>query len=88
MAKKNTPDDNNKRDFLQISTYALGAVGAASFVWPLINQMNPAADTLALASTEVDLEQLEEGQAITVTWRGKPVSVSYTHLTLPTNREV
>ena len=48
----------NKRDFLQVSTYALGAVGAASFVWPLINQMNPAADTLALASTEVDLEQL------------------------------
>ena len=68
MTNKNTPDDKNKRDFLQVSTYALGAVGAASFVWPLINQMNPAADTLALASTEVDLEQLEEGQAITVTW--------------------
>ena len=75
MTNKNTPDDKNKRDFLQVSTYALGAVGAASFVWPLINQMNPAADTLALASTEVDLEQLEEGQAITVTWRGKPVFI-------------
>ena len=77
MTKKNTPDDKNKRDFLQVSTYALGAVGAASFVWPLINQMNPAADTLALASTEVDLEQLEEGQAITVTWRGKPVFIRH-----------
>ena len=77
MTNKNTPDDKNKRDFLQVSTYALGAVGAASFVWPLINQMNPAADTLALASTEVDLEQLEEGQAITVTWRGKPVFIRH-----------
>ena len=54
MNKKNTPKDNNKRDFLLVSTYALAGVGAASFVWPLVDQMNPAADTLALASTEVD----------------------------------
>ena len=39
--------------------------------------MNPAADTLALAATEGDLEQLEEGQAITVTWRGKPVFIRH-----------
>jgi ubiquinol-cytochrome c reductase iron-sulfur subunit len=39
--------------------------------------MNPAADTLALASTEVDLERLEEGQSITVTWRGKPVFIRH-----------
>ena len=30
-----------------------------------------------MASTEVDLEQLEEGQAITVTWRGKPVFIRH-----------
>ena len=77
MTKKNTLEDKNKRDFLQVSTYALGAVGAASFVWPLIDQMNPAADTLALASTEVDLEGLEEGQSITVKWRGKPVFIRH-----------
>ena len=45
--------------------------------WPLIDQMNPAADTLALASTEIDLSSLEEGQAITVQWRGKPVFVRH-----------
>ena len=39
--------------------------------------MNPAADTLALASTEVDLGPLEEGQAITVKWRGKPVFIRH-----------
>ena len=69
--------DESKRDFLIVSTYAMAGVGAASFVWPLIDQMNPAADTLALASTEIDLSSLEEGQAITVQWRGKPVFVRY-----------
>ena len=77
---KNTKSKNNKegkRDFLIISTYAMAGIGAASVAWPLIDQMNPAADTLALASTEVDLSSLEEGQAITVTWRGKPVFVRH-----------
>ena len=73
---KNEKDDS-KRDFLVVSTYALAGVGAASFVWPLIDQMNPAADTLALASTEIDLSSLEEGQSITVKWRGKPVFVRH-----------
>ena len=39
--------------------------------------MNPAADTLALASTEVDVSKIVEGQAITVTWRGKPVFIRH-----------
>jgi len=69
--------DESKRDFLIVSTYAMAGVGAASFVWPLIDQMNPAADTLALATTEIDLSSLEEGQAITVQWRGKPVFVRH-----------
>ena len=69
--------DESKRDFLIVSTYAMAGVGAASFAWPLIDQMNPAADTLALASTEIDLSSLEEGQAITVQWRGKPVFVRH-----------
>ena len=74
---KNENNKKDRRDFLLVSTYAMGAVGAGSFVWPLIDQMNPAADTLALASTEVDLEPLEEGQAITVKWRGKPVFIRH-----------
>ena len=74
---KNENNKKDRRDFLLVSTYAMGAVGAVSFVWPLIDQMNPAADTLALASTEVDLGPLEEGQAITVKWRGKPVFIRH-----------
>ena len=79
MPKNSKPKNNSegKRDFLIISTYTMAGIGAAAVAWPLIDQMNPAADTLALASTEVDLSSLEEGQAITVTWRGKPVFVRH-----------
>ncbi|WP_207483360.1 ubiquinol-cytochrome c reductase iron-sulfur subunit [Arenibaculum pallidiluteum] len=64
-----------RRDFLYLATAAVGAVGAASVAWPFIDSMNPAADTLALASIDVDLSPVQVGQAITVTWRGKPVFV-------------
>ena len=36
-----------------------------------------AADTLAMSSLEVDLSGVEEGQTITVKWRGKPVFIKY-----------
>jgi ubiquinol-cytochrome c reductase iron-sulfur subunit len=39
--------------------------------------MNPAADTLALATTEFDLSGVEEGMAVTIVWRGKPVFVRH-----------
>ena len=55
----------------------MGAVGAGAFVWPLIDQMNPAADTLALASIEVDVSKIAEGQSITLKWRGKPVFIRH-----------
>ena len=37
--------------------------------------MNPDSSVKALASTEVDISQIEPGKAITVLWRGKPVFV-------------
>jgi len=85
MANKNSKSgasqadvrDPGRRDFIVVATYAMGAVGAAAVAWPLIDQMNPAADTLALASTEVDVSKIAEGQAITVTWRGKPVFIRH-----------
>ncbi len=75
--KQGHEDGETRRDFLYLTAAAFGAVGAASFAWPLIDQMNPAADTLALSSTEVDLAPIEEGQSITVMWRGKPVFVRH-----------
>ncbi len=66
-----------RRDFLILTATAMGAVGVGSAVWPLVNSMNPAADVLALASTEVDLSKVSEGQEIKVMWRGKPVFIRH-----------
>ncbi len=66
-----------RRDFLYLTTGAVTVVGTAAALWPFIDSMNPAADVLALASTEVDLSAIAEGQAITVTWRGKPVFIRH-----------
>jgi len=64
-----------RRDFLYLATGAVTAAGVAAVAWPLIDQMNPSADVLALASTEVDISAIDVGQSITVTWRGKPVFI-------------
>ncbi len=70
-------DDKTRRDFLLLSTMAVGAVGSGLAAWPFIDVMNPAADTLALSTTEVDLAPIEEGMSITVVWRGKPVFIRH-----------
>ena len=66
-----------RRDFIVVATYAMAGLGAAAVAWPLIDQMNPAADTLALANIEVDVSKISEGQSITVKWRGKPVFIRH-----------
>ena len=70
-------EGGTRRDFLLIATGVVGAVGTGLAVWPLIHSMNPAADTLALASTGVNLEPVQVGQRITVVWRGKPVFIDH-----------
>ncbi|MYZ46738.1 ubiquinol-cytochrome c reductase iron-sulfur subunit [Propylenella binzhouense] len=65
----------SRRDFLLIATGAFAAVGAAAVLWPFVDQMNPDAASLALASIEVDVSQIDRGQSITVMWRGKPVFI-------------
>ena len=69
--------DPGRRDFLYMATGAMGAVGLAGAIWPFIDTMNPAEDTLALATTEVDLTPIEEGQSITVVWQKKPTFVRH-----------
>lgn len=74
---KSTETGETRRDFMVLTATALTAVGGASAIWPFISSMNPAADTLALSSTEVDLSAIEEGQSITIKWRGKPVFIRH-----------
>ncbi len=64
-----------RRDILFLGTGAMAAVAAGGMIWPLIDQMNPDASTLALVSIEFDLSGIVPGQIVTVKWRGKPVFV-------------
>ena len=66
-----------RRDFLILTATALGAVGAAISIWPFVDSLNPARDTLALSTTEVDLAPVQVGQRLTVSWRGKPVFIDH-----------
>ena len=70
-------EDENRREFLYLAAGAVGAVGAASFAWPLIDQMNPPADVLALSTTEVDISGIPVGASITIKWRGQAVFVRH-----------
>ena len=71
------PADGTKRDFLKLVAGSFAAVGVGAIVWPFIHSMNPAKDVLALASVDVDISHITEGQAVTVMWRGKPVFVRH-----------
>lgn len=66
-----------RRDFLIITSIVTSGVGAAFALWPFIDSMNPAADTLALSTTDLDVAPIAVGQRITVVWQGKPVFVSH-----------
>jgi len=70
-------DEPSRRDFIHIAAGAAAAGGVAAVAWPLIDQMNPSADTLALASTEFDIGKVEVGQQAVIKWRGKPVFVRH-----------
>eukprot|EP00002_Diphylleia_rotans_P008723 TRINITY_DN18729_c0_g1_i1.p1 TRINITY_DN18729_c0_g1~~TRINITY_DN18729_c0_g1_i1.p1 ORF type:complete len:251 (+),score=47.49 TRINITY_DN18729_c0_g1_i1:55-807(+) len=56
---------------------ALGAVAIKNFVVEAVSTMLPSADVLALASIEVDLGAIPEGQTVTISWRGKPLFVRH-----------
>lgn len=67
----------NRRDFVHIAAAAgaAGAIGAVAV--PLLGQMAPAADTLAMASIEFDVSKVPEGEQVVVKWRGKPLFVRH-----------
>jgi ubiquinol-cytochrome c reductase iron-sulfur subunit len=64
-----------RRDFINIAAVSFVGVGSVATLYPLINQMNPSADVLALASAEVDISKIQPGQAIKTIWRKQPVFI-------------
>jgi ubiquinol-cytochrome c reductase iron-sulfur subunit len=67
--------DQNKRDFMVLAANATAVVGAGCVAVPFISSMQPAADVRALASTEVDISGVKEGETKRVMWQGKPVFI-------------
>ncbi|MDB5698730.1 MAG: petA [Alphaproteobacteria bacterium] len=68
-------DGVRRRDFINIAAVSFAGVGAVATLYPLINQMNPSADILALASIEVDISKIQAGQAIKSIWRKQPIFI-------------
>jgi ubiquinol-cytochrome c reductase iron-sulfur subunit len=70
-----TGDGVRRRDFINVAAVSTVVIGGVATLYPLVNQMNPSADVLALASTEVDISQIQSGQAIKTIWRKQPVFI-------------
>jgi ubiquinol-cytochrome c reductase iron-sulfur subunit len=70
-------EGESRRDFLLLTASALGAVGLVSTIWPFVDSLNPAKDTLALSTTEFDMAPIQVGQRLTIAWRGKPVFIAH-----------
>ena len=68
-------DGVRRRDFINIAAVSFAGVGSVAVVLPLLNQMNPSADVLALSTTEIDISAIQPGQAIKTSWRKQPVFV-------------
>ncbi|WP_417590565.1 ubiquinol-cytochrome c reductase iron-sulfur subunit [Parasphingorhabdus sp.] len=64
-----------RRDFINIAAVSFAGAGAVATVIPLVNQMNPSADVLALSSIEVDISAIETGQSIKTSWRKQPIFI-------------
>src|SRR6187549_886620 len=68
-------DGIRRRDFINIAAVSFAGVGGAALLYPLVNQMNPSADVLALAQIDVDISAIQPGQAIKTMWRKQPIFI-------------
>ncbi|MDE2436381.1 MAG: ubiquinol-cytochrome c reductase iron-sulfur subunit [Sphingomonadales bacterium] len=64
-----------RRDFINIAAVSAAGVGGLATLYPLISQMAPSADVLAESSAEVDVSQVQPGQAIKRVFRKQPLFV-------------
>ena len=70
------PEDGyRRRDFLNVAAVSFAGVGGVAALAPLLVQMSPSADVLALATVEVDISKIQAGQGIKAQWRKQPVFI-------------
>jgi ubiquinol-cytochrome c reductase iron-sulfur subunit len=73
--KEPTGDGVRRRDFLNVAAVSFAGVGTVAALAPLVVQMSPSADVLAMSTTEVDISKVQQGQGIKVSWRKQPVFI-------------
>ena len=69
------PADPRRRDYFAIGAVAFAGVGAGVVALPLVNQMSPSADVLALSTTELDISAIQPGQSVKASFRKQPLFV-------------
>lgn len=69
--------DDDRRNFIHIATGAVALGGAGMLAWTLVDQWNPAADTRAASSLEVDISKIPVGGEIRVLIGGKPFFIRH-----------
>ena len=69
--------DEGRREFLHLTAGAMGVLGAAAVLWPLVDSMNPTEDTLADSTIDVDLSKIAVGESRTVLWQENPVFIRH-----------
>ena len=71
------PVSTGRRRFLTATTAVVGAVGAGFAAVPFIKSWNPSERAKqAGAPVRVDISALQEGQQLSVAWRGQPIFVA------------
>jgi ubiquinol-cytochrome c reductase iron-sulfur subunit len=66
----------DRRQFITAATSVTAGVGLIAAATPFIESFRPSARALGLGGpVQVDTARLEDGQMITVQWRGKPIYV-------------
>lgn len=65
----------SRRDFLAMTTAAVGACGIAASAIPFIKAMSPARDAIAAGVMEVDISDVQEGQCKVLVWRKQPIFI-------------
>lgn len=67
--------ETTRRDFIYIAAGGSAVLGLGYSTWPFIDSFNPASDTVAAGTTEVNVAELQPGTRLTVQWRGHPVFI-------------
>ena len=68
-------DGVRRRDFINIAAVSAAGIGGLAVLVPLISQVAPSADVLAESSVEIDISQIQPGQAIKGIFRKQPVFI-------------